>query len=115
MATRHINLKNQPPIEVEENSTATGVMKRASEWADVKPFLDAFTAEGALNEFWFDLDGTEINHYYSYVFEGLSITPDGDGYLLTATTRAKTEMELVKEQMELQSEAIDYLIMGGGE
>lgn len=118
MAQKTIVFPTGQTMTIEESSTAAEIRKTVAEWDQIRTVWDALQD---LHEFYFALDGVKVTENFTdYVFDRMSVTADGAGYLLSVSTHQKSELELLRERMAAvessqtdQDDAINYLLMGG--
>ena len=99
-------LKDGYVLEGTDSSTVydiTTVYTDFAEIDDVRPHLTKENFVGAT------FNDEEVE---SIVPEGISASLDGENVVVHFKNRAKTELELIHEEQELQNEVLDALIMG---
>ena len=121
MAEKKIVFKDSTDLVIREESHSGDQIVDVTAWSDIKPIMDRFTRAN-LADWYYTLNGVksvEVD-FFNYRLSDVQIFATEDEFVVHFHTEAIPEIDLLKEQLaaikdeqELQNEAIDFLAMGG--
>lgn len=121
MAEKKIVFADGMDLVIREESYSGDQIVDVAEWTAIKPIMDRFTRSN-LADWYYTLNGVksvEVD-FFNYRLSDVQIFAAEGGFVVHFHTEQIPEIDLLREELaaikdeqELQNEAIDFLAMGG--